>query len=203
MNVRWSAARLLTVGLLGLCLVATSRTADAADLDDGRPDTYSRYGSPYDDPRYRDLYGPDHQRSHPPPYRDDRYAASPPVDYIPRGSTKDGAYLAPLPHPPRFAEAPRHLPRYEPRCVPRRVVRARMEAEGWHDFHDAQLRGGIAHVKARRPNGRLFALDVDRCTGDIVRAHRLERNYAQDWRAPRDWRDRYDDAPPRNWRRAY
>jgi hypothetical protein len=193
MNARVSAARLLAICLLGLPLAAHAPAVQAADLSYGPEESYDRYRSAYDDPRYRDLYGPDSSSRYRPSYRDDRFAEAPPT-YYPRGSTKDGDYLAPMPSPPRFSDAPR----YRSACAPRREVKDRLRAEGWRDFHDAEPRGDVARVRARRPSGRLFVLDVDRCTGEIVRARSIGRDDAD------SWRDSYAYAPPpRRWQRPY
>ena len=63
-------------------------------------------------------------------------------------------------------------------------------ARGWHDFHDGNVQGDIATVHARRPSGRLFALAIDRCTGEIVSAEPLE---------PRRFGPFADGPPPRRW----
>ena len=70
-----------------------------------------------------------------------------------------------------YAEPPRG---YADRCLPREVVKERLLRSGWHDFHDGDVRGEIATVRARRPSGRLFDLVIDRCSGEIVDARPLE-----------------------------
>ena len=166
-----SAAAGLATLLLGATAVFATTAAPAADLDDDR---YERgYGTPYDDPRYADIY------RHPPPraevYGDDRhYGRSdddddddddddrPPHRYGGRGE-----YLPPMRDVPRFAGRDRYA---DDRCVPRHVVKRRLRADGWHDFHDLELGGATAFVRARRPSGRLFELEVHRCSGEIVQA---------------------------------
>lgn len=59
-------------------------------------------------------------------------------------------------------------------CVPRAEIRHALKAHGWYDFHDVELRGEIALLRARRHSGRLFDLRVDRCTGEIVSARPLD-----------------------------
>lgn len=81
-----------------------------------------------------------------------------------RGSIKD----EPAPPPPRYTER-------RPACVPRHIVRDRLASEGWRDFHDPVLRGSVGVVLARRPAGELYELRIDRCSGEIVNAHRVVR----------------------------
>ena len=54
------------------------------------------------------------------------------------------------------------------------MVKERLLRQGWHDFHAGNVQGDIATVHARRPSGRLFALAIERCSGEIVSAHPLE-----------------------------
>jgi len=154
------AARLLAVA--ASCLPFA---AGAADLDYSAPpyDPYaSRHGSPYDDPRYRDMY---EIPAAPPRY------APPPRSFT--RSYRDDGYLPPLNAPPRFSDAPLY-----DRCIARGEIRSRLADDGWGDFHDLDIRGEVAFVKARRPSGRIFELKVDRCTGDIVRASPLGPIYS-------------------------
>lgn len=182
MRLNILAARLLSVAVLGLPL-----TARAADMDYRAPpyDPYARSESPYDDPRYRDLYE-DPPRA--PRYAEPRYEDERP---LPR-SYKDDGYLEPMPVPPRFSEGPRSTP---PGCLPRREVHERLVSSGWGDFHDIDLRGPLAHLKARRPSGRLFELTIDRCTGRIVESQQLSGPEPR----PYAWRT----SPPPHYDRRY
>lgn len=153
--------------MLAPLVICAPMAAAAADLDHDAPpyDPYaSRYSSPYDDPRYRDVY------QHPaPPRHVERYRDSRPGAHY-SGSYKDG-YLRPMDAPPRFADAP--LRYKEDYCIPRGEIRRHLIREGWSDFHNLELRTSIAFVRARSPSGRLFELKVDRCTGHVVRAEPL------------------------------
>jgi hypothetical protein len=179
----------LSAGVLAAALLLGARPVAAADLDYGPvPD---RYSSAYEDPRYRDLYAPE-----PPPayhYEPRPYVAvpAPPVP-------------APVPHgyvyrdngPDRFAEwGPDDDWRYGAGCLPRREIKRRLVDEGWHDFHDLDIARNVARVKARRPNGDLFVLKVDRCNGDVLHADVLERGGP----GPYAWRG----EPPRPYGRPY
>ena len=153
-------------GLLAASVVAGAGCALAADLDYGRVPT-DRY-SAYEDPRYRDLYAPDPRQAYaPPPGAYYRGVPPPPVppSYVYR---PDGPY--------RYSEvAPDWRHRGGDGCLPREEIRHRLIGEGWREFHDLDLRDDLARVNARRPNGDLYSLKVDRCTGDIVSSRLLER----------------------------
>lgn len=85
------------------------------------------------------------------------------------------------PPPPRKYGYDGPPPRaYAPtRCTPREEVRAELTREGWHDFHDAEPQGEVVNIRARRPSGRLFALTIHRCSGELIEARPLEpRRYA-------------------------
>lgn len=172
MSRKVSAVQLLCAAAAMLPLAV-----NGADLDD----RYSPYGGraeqPYDDPRYRDLYAAPPPRHAEPRYRhDDR-------PYRSRDYWNDRT-LEPLPAPPRFSDAPRYA--RDPHCLSRREVHERLTSGGWSDFHDIEVRDRVAYVKARRPSGQLFDLEIDRCTGGIVAARHLsapdQRPYA--WGPP-------------------
>jgi hypothetical protein len=172
MSFRVAAARLLSAVAVMLPLAAS-----AADLDDeAEYRTGPRTESPYDDPRYRYLYEDNAPT---------RHYGQPQPDYRPYPpSAKDDGYLPTVPLPPRYTQAPRYE-RHAPGCLPRAEIRARLLDRGWSGFHDIDLRGPLAYVKAQRPSGRTFDLEVDRCTGSIMSARPVdvpERPYA--WRGP-------------------
>jgi len=170
-----------------LLAAALPTGAIAADLDQGP--AYDRRGTAYEDPRYADIYRyPD--RPAPPPY------ARPPLPREPiyRDDERDYHDKGDYRGPPRYSYADPRAP-HAARCVPREEVRYRLTRLGWHDFHDVDLRGELATVRARRPSGRLFDLTIDRCSGEIVDSRPLEARpygpYA------------YGAPPPRRWDRAY
>ena len=179
---------------VGLLTTAAATGAQAADLYDGPPP--DRYGSAYEDPRYADIY----KYPVPPPYAvpgPRRYSgpyAEPPIPrervYRDDDYTDEPKYL-PGPRRYSYAEPPRD---YADRCLPREVIKDRLLRSGWHDFHDGDVRGGVATVRARRPSGRLFDLAIDRCTGEIVSAQPLE---------PRAIGPYAYGPPPRRWDRTY
>jgi len=174
--------------VLAASLVAAAVTtgAQAADLDEGPPP--DRYGSAYDDPRYADIYKyprPPAYVPQPGPYAGPApyagrapYAGPPP--YAGQPIPRERVYRDDYAEEPGYGPGPRRYSNAEPagpyagRCAPREFVKERLYREGWRDFHDGELRGGIATIHARRPSGRLFVLSIDRCSGEIVRADPLE-----------------------------
>jgi hypothetical protein len=172
-----------------LAAAATTTTARAADLDEGPPP--DRYGA-YDDPRYADVYG----RPQPPPAyvppQPPRYAPPPvPPGYVHRGYVErdyDEDYDRDD-YGGRHAYAPPSA--YGHGCAPHELIKERLLHQGWRDFRDAEERGQFATVIARRPDGRPFALTIDRCSGDIVNTRPLgEPGLAY-------------GPPPRYWGRPY
>lgn len=124
----------------------------------------------------------------PPPARySDRgaYDGEPAPDEYRGGSIKDG-YPEPVP-PPRYGEG-RY--RAETACVPRWQIKRRLRDEGWVDLWPVDREGPIGSLKARRiHSGRMFVLDIDKCTGEIVHARpQFLRTYGA-YDPPR-WRDR-------------
>ena len=159
-------------------------TVRAADLDEGPPP--DRYGA-YDDPRYSDMYGHPRPPAYVPP-PPPRYAAPPvPPAYVYRDRDDDEDYERD--YASRYAYTGPH-PRYGG-CVPHEEIRERLLRQGWRDFRDAEERGELATIIARRPSGRPFALTIDRCRGDVVDAQPLGEG------------DRHFAYGPRRWERPY
>ena len=177
----------LTAGLLAAALLLGARPIAAADLDYGHVPVPDRYSSAYEDPRYRDLYAPEPPRTY--RYEPRPYAVAPPPGPVPPG------YVYRDPVPDRFAGwGPDDDWRYGSGCLPRREIKRRLVEEGWNDFHDLDIHRSTARVKARRPNGDLFTLKVDRCNGEILRADLIDRNGP----GPYAWR-----GEPRRYERPY
>ena len=81
------------------------------------------------------------------------------------------------PEPPRgYSYAPpRHDDGYGRRhCLPSEAVRSRLVHEGWTDFRGVELREDVAVLEARRPGGDLYRLNVDRCSGEILKARVIQ-----------------------------
>lgn len=174
----------LTAGLLAAAVLLGARPVAAADLDYGYVPPPDRYASAYEDPRYRDLYAPE------PPRHFDRYERRPYGQVpVPPG------YVYGERGPDRFADwGPGDDWRYGSGCLPRREIKRRLVEDGWSDFHDLDIARSVARVKARRPNGDLYVLKVDRCNGEVVRADVIERFGGR----PYAWR-----ADPRRYERPY
>jgi len=172
--------------LAAILLVLPAATVTAADLGyDGRG--AQGFDDPYDDPRYANIYGRDepprtyHLERPDRASRNQAYQAYEPLDdededppYADAPS-RHGGYLEPLPHPPRFDDRrhARHGYASDRRCLPRELIRDRLKDAGWHDFHDLELAGDTAVIRARRPSGRLFEIRLDRCNGEIIGVRRL------------------------------
>lgn len=163
---------LLASSLFAITMFAgIAAPASAADLSGS-----SEFSDPYDDPRYADIY------RHPPP-RSEVYRDSDKDDDAPRRHADDDGY------DDEDAPSRRHAGRYRDReylppmrperrysdrrtndCVPREAIRDRLQADGWRDFQDVTIDGEVAILSARRPSGRLFELEIHRCSGEIVEA---------------------------------
>jgi hypothetical protein len=167
---------LLAAGMLAV-VAAGAPAVRAADLEYGPGD---RYSSPYDDPRYRDLYGPSPRTAERYTYEERAYR--PPVP--PYNVYRDDGYAPPR----RYTEDYR----FGVQCLPRHEVRRRLSEEGWVEFHDLELRPDVAILRARRPNGDLYDLRIDRCTGTVVHARPLEHAVPGPFAyGPRRWSRRY------------
>lgn len=172
---RLRPSHLLAAGLLAMSMTTSvTGPSAAADLSGA-----TEYGSPYDDPRYADIY------RHPPhrsevyrdSYKDDaprRHADDDDAD-VPYARRADRDYLPPMRPDYRYAEQRRDRRNID--CVPRELIRDRLRAEGWQDFHDVTIDGEVAILSARRPSGRLFELEIHRCSGEVVEA-RPQRSHA-------------------------
>lgn len=173
---------------LGMLAVATALSlatpASAADL--GRD-------SPYDDPRYGDIYRHPDPRPAPRAYAgrdDDDDYRDPAPRYAP--PYREPYYR----HPSQRVPPPRaysYDDRTERGCTPRHVIRDELHRRGWRDLHAVTLRPHIAVLDARSPDGRQFRLRIDRCTGAVVGARPLGlRPYT-----PYAYAPRYAPLPPR------
>ena len=180
--------RIAQAGLAGATLFFGALSpAGAADIFD----RYGQNSSPYDDPRYADVYQypPPRAYAEPPPY-----APAPRYEPTPRYEPRPYAQYEEAP-PPRDTYGylrpmrPRDYAGRADTCMPHQEIRRSLAGEGWRDFRDVELRGEIAVVEARRPNGRPYHLKIDRCSGEIVKATPLDERPV-----PYAYRDRYGRA---------
>lgn len=77
-------------------------------------------------------------------------------------------------------------------CLPRHAIRQRLRDDGWRDIDKIDVRGDTVVVTAERPNGKLYDLKVDRCSGDIVDS-RVSREEVYGEYRPARYRDHYRD----------
>ncbi|MFV0368945.1 MAG: hypothetical protein ACK5KM_10835 [Hyphomicrobiaceae bacterium] len=121
-----------------------------------------------------------------------RNAKAADLDYPPYGSIRDDYQES----PPRYDRRAR----YERGCESGEDIRDDLRARGWRDFHDAERRGDMVILDARRRSGRLFRLRIDRCTGEVIAAYRIRpvrRAYLREFRF-RDW-----ERDESYWRRSH
>jgi hypothetical protein len=186
----------LSAGVLAAAFLVSAMPAAAADLDYRYVPPPDRHGSAYEDPRYRDIYGPEPSRpyAYAPHAAEPRYeerAPLPPPGPVPPGyvygerqSERYGAE--------RYASRfPRDEPRHVDGCLRPGEIKRRLHEDGWSEFRDVDANGRVARIRARRANGDLFALRLDRCTGDILKTVLIGRDGAGPY-ASRDDSRRYD-----------
>ena len=175
----WATAAAVVLGLAGSMVMGVS--AQAADLSEAYPGS----GTPYDDPRYGDIYRhplpPRYATPAPQPYAPQAY---PPPEYreeYRENYREQRGYLRDMNPPPAH---------YGSACLPKHVIRDNLERRGWQDFQDLEAHGNVVQVRARRPSGRAFDLSVDRCSGQVLEARPVERRaaHADQWR--------YQPGPP-------
>lgn len=58
---------------------------------------------------------------------------------------------------------------WDNQCISPRRIHRRLVRQGWSDFHNLRLRRNQIRVKAYRPNGLLYNMRIQRCTGYIIR----------------------------------
>lgn len=176
--------RLLIAGLVVTLPFANLPAAEAADLYDPYERGYS--GSPYDDPRYADIYRhpkPPYPPAEPPwaeRYEEEHDSGERYGTYDPPAPHKwRRDYLEPVPAP-NFDYRPKHagLP---PVCLPPHEIRRVLIRDGWSDLRKIEIEGDVAVATARRPNGTLYRIELDRCDGEIVRAERIETEREHAW----------------------
>ena len=53
-------------------------------------------------------------------------------------------------------------------------IRTQLKRQGWWDFHGLRRSGENVAVRARRPNGTVYQLTIERCTGRVLKARPVE-----------------------------
>jgi len=61
-------------------------------------------------------------------------------------------------------------------CLRPRQIRRNLQSQGWWDFHGLRRVGEDFVVRARRPNGAVYQLRVERCSGRVAAARPLDGN---------------------------
>lgn len=188
-----------------LSVVLGSAAALATDMYNGREPSSGQY-SPYDDPRYADIYrhpGPGDGGSTKDGYQD--YVEAPPQGYEEprRDSYRDRYDEAP---PPRtytesyrrpYAERldqPYGEPRYgasaEP-CMARPEIRRHARQQGWLVLRWQDVtRTHATFVAERLDNGQMFDVTIDRCSARVLAVSPTRQRY-EDYA----WRRRVYDRP--------
>ncbi len=151
-----------------LAMFGATGPATAADLG-------YQEGSPYDDPRYADIY------RHPPPrysrdrdYDDDdhRYGRRYADDDDDYDDDDDDRYDDYDDDDDDRFDRSRSWRGHRHACLPPWRIKSRLKSDGWEKFRDVSHNGKTVVVRASRcDTGRRFLLRVDRCSGAIVSAH--------------------------------
>jgi len=61
-------------------------------------------------------------------------------------------------------------------CLRPRQIRGNLQSQGWWDFHGLRRVGEHIVVRARRPNGAVYQLRIERCSGRVAAARPLNGN---------------------------
>ncbi|MEZ5925585.1 MAG: hypothetical protein R3D57_14485 [Hyphomicrobiaceae bacterium] len=69
----------------------------------------------------------------------------------------------------------RHRPRHAGTCLTRRGLRANLINQGWRDLRGVAADPDVVGVTASRPNGLVYRLKIDRCSGVILAAYLLDQ----------------------------
>jgi hypothetical protein len=182
MVASYTPACLYRNALAALVFGLGAASAVAADLD-YRAMPNDRFGSAYEDPRYADLYAPAPPRG--PIVQHHAYGHAP----IPREPVyqDEPLYQREEAPPPRTYGYQPQAPRYSEQrdCISPRAAERALANDGWREFANLTLRGPTAIINARRPDGRPFELQLDRCSGELVKARPLDqRPHASPYASP-------------------
>ncbi len=147
-------------------VLVLSFPAVAADLN-GYNGKTSEYGSPYDDPRYADIYR--HPRTH-------ERVPRRKYDYDGRPRQKHfQPYSRPLPYRGHYERRPG---RSFAGCMSRREVRWHLRLKGWSVKRWVLInRFRATAVARRRYDDRVFDVTIHRCTGRVLAVSPIHHRY--------------------------
>lgn len=60
-------------------------------------------------------------------------------------------------------------------CVSKRTIRVRLKEQGWKRFHGLAMNADTIGITASRPNGLVYRLKLDRCSGVIMASFLLDQ----------------------------
>jgi hypothetical protein len=69
----------------------------------------------------------------------------------------------------------RHKLRHAGDCLTRHALRANLFNQGWRDFRGIEPDPDVVGLTATRPNGLVYRLKIDRCSGVIIAAFLLDQ----------------------------
>jgi len=159
-------------GLFVAGMIALSGTAEAGDPG-ARYDGYSGARLSYSD-GYGNSLRYDGYRSVG-AYEDDE----PGVPYSPRRKRyrsykDDSSVYAPSYSDQANSDVASNYSRYgNGGCLNKHQIRRKLISHGWSHFHNLRLVNTCVAVTARRPNGLVYRIQVDRCDGVILKARLL------------------------------
>ncbi len=69
----------------------------------------------------------------------------------------------------------RHKRRHASECLSRRGLRANLINQGWRELRGIAADPDVIGLTASRPNGLVYRLKIDRCTGVIIAAYLVDQ----------------------------
>lgn len=69
----------------------------------------------------------------------------------------------------------RHKRRHAGDCLSRRGLRANLIGQGWRDLRGIAADPDVVGLTASRPNGLVYRLKIDRCSGVIIAAYLVDQ----------------------------
>jgi len=152
--------------------MATTTTI-AADLppDDSYSNYSSRSDSPYDDPRYASLYGRSEAKDLP---RGRSYRSSRSERNHSYSTTTESRQCQRPNDATHVHSTYSSSSNYSRGCLSKYEIRRQLKDQGWRGFELIRARPNVAVLKARQPDGDLYKIRVDRCSGEVLRARIID-----------------------------